>query len=65
MERTDVRSEAVRKIIKQPLPPLLRWGTVGVAVIVLLLLLAAFLLPLPHKESLPGQTFVERLWQGK
>lgn len=68
MDNINVRSEEVRRIIRQPLPPLLRWGTVGVAVVVALLLLAAFLCPLPGTGGGEGNadgnpSFVERLWQ--
>lgn len=61
MDNSELRSEQIRDIIRQSLPPLLRWGTVLVAIVVTLLLLVAFLCPLPGTEAEGNPTFVERL----
>lgn len=63
----ETRSQQIEKIIRQPLPPLLRWGTLLIALLVVALLAVACFVPLPDTRhdvapAGPPRTFVERLW---
>ncbi len=66
MDNRELRSENVRKVIGQKLPPMVRNGITLAALLVAVLLALAFLLPLPdtsggaHPEN-AGKTFYERL----
>ena len=68
MDNIELRSENVRKVIGQVPSRLIRTGITFVALVVILLLLAAFLVPLPdtsggaHPEN-AGKTFYERMTQ--
>ncbi len=68
MDRIELRSESVRKMIGQVPSRLIRMGITLIALVVVLLLLAAFLIPLPdtsggaHPEN-AGKTFYERMTQ--
>jgi len=68
IENLELRSERVRNIIGQVPPKLVRYGTILVTFIIVLLFLAAYFIPYPetltnkgHITVTPNQTYVQVL----
>lgn len=57
-DKIELRSEKVRKLIGEIPPSLVRWGTVIIAIILIGLLMAVWLLPYPYSN---GESILEHL----
>ena len=58
MDNIETRSEKVRKLLGEKPSRLIRWGTVIITVIFILLITAVSLLPYPYSS---GETIIEHL----
>ena len=58
MDHIETRSEKVRKLLGEKPSLLIRWGTVIITIIFILLIAAVSLLPYPYSG---GETIIEHL----
>lgn len=58
MDSIETRSEKVRKLLGDKPSRLIRWGTVIITIIFILLIAAVSLLPYPYSS---GETIIEHL----
>lgn len=59
MDKIEIRSEKIRKLLGEKPSRLIRWGTVIITVIFILLIAAVSLLPYPYSN---GETILEHLF---
>ena len=60
MDNIETRSEKVRKLLGEKPSRLIRWGTVIITIIFILLIAAVSLLPYPYSD---GETILRHLLQ--
>ena len=59
MDNIETRSEKVRKLLGEKPSRIIRWGTVVITVIFILLIAAVLLLPYPYSN---GETILKHLF---